>query len=146
VGKNMHYLTAQSLLGMSEAKAKFHSSLDWILLLRKGINASAIDSLIKNTNLTQAELATVLGIPERTLVRRKQQKKLTSDDSAKLLRIARIVERAEQVFEDHANALAWLKNPNRSLQGETPLNLLDTEIGAESVMDTLGRIEHGVFG
>ena len=26
-----------------------------------------------------------------------------------------------------------------------PLSLLDTDIGAESVMDTLGRIEHGVF-
>ncbi|NCC41946.1 MAG: DUF2384 domain-containing protein, partial [Gammaproteobacteria bacterium] len=25
------------------------------------------------------------------------------------------------------------------------LSLLDTEIGAESVLDTLGRIEHGVF-
>jgi hypothetical protein len=28
---------------------------------------------------------------------------------------------------------------------QTPLSLLDTEIGAELVMDTLGRIEHGVF-
>jgi uncharacterized protein (DUF2384 family) len=27
----------------------------------------------------------------------------------------------------------------------TPLSLLDTDIGADSVLDTLGRIEHGVF-
>jgi uncharacterized protein (DUF2384 family) len=31
------------------------------------------------------------------------------------------------------------------LSGATPLSLLDTDIGAESVLDTLGRIEHGVF-
>jgi hypothetical protein len=32
-----------------------------------------------------------------------------------------------------------------ALSGATPLSLLDTDIGAENVLDTLGRIEHGVF-
>lgn len=41
--------------------------------------------------------------------------------------------------------LDWLKSPNAALGGATPLSLLDTDIGTESVMDTLGRIEHGVF-
>ena len=42
-------------------------------------------------------------------------------------------------------ALTWLKTPNAALFRASPLSLLDTDIGAESVMDTLGRIEHGVF-
>jgi putative toxin-antitoxin system antitoxin component (TIGR02293 family) len=57
----------------------------------------------------------------------------------------RVVERAETVFEDADGALSWLLSPNASLAGVTPLSLLDTEIGADSVLDTLGRIEHGVF-
>jgi len=36
--------------------------------------------------------------------------------------------------------------PAAVLGGATPLSLIDTDDGAESVMDTLGRIEHGVFG
>ena len=32
-----------------------------------------------------------------------------------------------------------------ALGGVTPRSLLDTEIGADSVLDTLVRIEHGVF-
>ncbi|MDP2253999.1 MAG: MbcA/ParS/Xre antitoxin family protein, partial [Thiobacillus sp.] len=65
--------------------------------------------------------------------------------SAKLVRVARVVERAEAVFGDFEVALDWLKSANAALAGVTPLSLLDTEIGAESVTDTLGRIEHGVF-
>jgi len=53
--------------------------------------------------------------------------------------------RGEDVFEDLDAAVDWLKSPNASLGGRTPLSLLDTDIGAESVIDTLGRIEHGVF-
>ena len=63
-----------------------------------------------------------------------------------MVRLARVVERAEEVFEDLDTALEWLKAPNAALGGATPLSLLDTDIGAESVLDTLGRIEHGVFG
>jgi putative toxin-antitoxin system antitoxin component (TIGR02293 family) len=62
------------------------------------------------------------------------------------LRLARVARRAAEVFEGSDAALDWLKSPNRALAGETPLTLLDTEIGAESVLDVLGRIEHGVFG
>ena len=62
-----------------------------------------------------------------------------------MLRFARIVERAEIVFEDMETALNWLQSPNAALGAVTPLSLLDTELGADSVFDTLGRIEHGVF-
>ena len=53
-----------------------------------------------------------------------------------LLRLAQLTRRASAVFDDPAAA---------TLRGNAPLSLLDTDIGAESVLDTLGRIEHGVF-
>ena len=86
-----------------------------------------------------------LGISERTLVRRKREGTLSSEESAKLVRVARVVARAEEVFEDFDAALDWLKSPNAAIGGVTPFSLLDTDIGAESVFDTLGRIEHGVY-
>src|SRR5450756_2329823 len=79
------------------------------------------------------------------VARRKREGMLTSEESAKLLRLARVVGRAHEVFEDLNAALNWLKSPNAALAGAAPLSLLDTDIGAESVLDTLGRIEHGVF-
>ena len=121
------------------------SPLDWVSIIRRGIPSSAIDSLTKFTRLSQAELSAALGIPERTLARRKREGILNSEESAKLIRLARVIERAEEVFEDFDAAIDWLKSVNASLAGATPLSLLDTDIGAENVMDTLGRIAHGVF-
>lgn len=57
----------------------------------------------------------------------------------------RVIERAVTVFEAPDSALNWLQSPNASLGGVTPLSLLDTDLGADSVLDTLGSIEHGVF-
>ena len=53
--------------------------------------------------------------------------------------------RALEVFEDETAARAWINGPVSSLGGTTPLSLLDTSEGYERVMDTLGRIETGVY-
>jgi len=122
------------------------STLDWVALIRRGLPSSAVDALTRSTRLSQGELAAAVGIPERTLARRKREGRLTSEESSRLLRLARAVTRGEEVFEDLDAAIDWLRSSNASLGGVTPLSLLDTDIGAESVVDTLGRIEHGVFG
>jgi len=65
--------------------------------------------------------------------------------SRQVVRLAHVVECAEDVFESTEVALNWLQAPNGALGGVSPLSRLDTEIGAERVLDTLGRIAHGVF-
>ncbi len=142
----MTAVTVERLLGGAGVlKSSPRSSLDWVMLIRRGLPSAALESLTGNLGLAQAELAAVLGIPERTLARRKKEGTLSPEESAKLVRLARAVGRATEVFEDRDAALEWLRRPNRALAREVPLRLLDTEIGAESVMDLLGRIEHGVF-
>lgn len=131
--------------GKAVLKKKPTSVLDWVQVIRNGLPAAAIDALLGAIQLSQAELARAVGIPERTLARRKREGVLSSEESAKLLRLARVASRANEVFESTESSIHWLKAPNASLGGRTPLSLLDTDIGAESVLDTLGRIEHGVF-
>jgi putative toxin-antitoxin system antitoxin component (TIGR02293 family) len=139
------FRNVETLLGgRGVLRATPQSTQDWISVIRRGIPAGAVEVLTKTIQVSHAELARALGIPERTLARRKREGILSSDESAKLLRLARAVGRANEVFEDPAAALHWLKAPNAALSGASPLSILDTEIGAESVLDTLGRIEHGV--
>ncbi len=138
--------SVETLLGgRSVLRATPRTALDWIELIRRGIPAAALDHLLKVLQMSQSDFANLLGIPERTLARRKRLGTLTSEESAKLLRLARVMVRATEVFEDSDTALDWLKAPNAALARRTPLGLLDTDIGAETVLDTLGRIEHGVF-
>ena len=126
-------------------KARPRSPLDWVAIVREGLPARVLDALAENLTLTRTELGAALGIAERTLARRRKEGVFTAEESAKLLRLARVARRATEVFERSEAAIDWPKRPNRALGGE-PLDLLDTEIGAENVLDVLGRIEHGVFG
>ena len=139
-------ISAVTLLGGEVLLASQpRSARDWIPLARRGLPAAAIDSMVRLSRIAQTEFAKALDIPERTMARRKREGVFSSDESAKLIRFARVAERAEEVFEDQELAFNWIKTANTSLDGFMPLSLLDTELGAETVLDTLGRIEHGVF-
>ena len=52
---------------------------------------------------------------------------------------------AERIFGDEAKAEAWLNRPNPSLSGQKPVDLLDDELGAAVVRETLEQIDHGIF-
>ncbi len=58
--------------------------------------------------------------------------------------LARIAAQAVGVLGTDEKAATWLRRSNRALNGEVPLALLDTDLGARQIEDVLGRIEHGV--
>lgn len=105
--------------------------------------AACVDAVVRITRITQSDRAHALAIPERTLTRRKREGALSTEEPAKLLHFARVVERAKTIFEEADSALKWLQGPNASLGGVTPRSLLDTDIGATACWT--GRIEQGVF-
>src|SRR5258708_13491228 len=96
--------------------------------------------------ISQAEIAALLGIPPRTLARRKASGRLTSDESEKLLRLSSVFEQAVELFEgDEAHARRWLTTAKKALENQTPLAYSRTELGAREVENLIGRLEHGVF-
>lgn len=121
------------------------SSMDWVYKIRKGFPTKALDSFGANIGATSAELAQMLGFSVRALAWRRRKGVMTPNESERLFRVARVVGYAEEVFGNMAKGIEWLKCPNGSLGGISPISLLDTDIGGDWVMDTLGRIEHGVF-
>lgn len=138
-------IRATSLLGGAKTLGIRPSSPhDWLSLIRQGIPTLALDSLSTNTQVTNTELAQILGITTRKLAQRKRDGILSCQESERLLRVARTIARAEDVFDDLNNALAWMRSPIIVLRGATPFSLLDTEVGGELVMQTLGRIQYGI--
>ena len=79
-------------------------NMDWIPLVRQGLPAASVDSIIRLTRIAQTELTKALAIPDRTFARRKREGIFSPEESAKLVRFARLVERAEMVFEDTSAA------------------------------------------
>jgi len=52
-------------------------------------------------------------------------------------RVARLRARAEDVFGGPEKAWKWLNRPNRALSQKTPLQLIDTDAGLQSVVTIL---------
>jgi len=115
-------------------------------MVHEGLPYRAFVSLLKEVDVSSAGLALLLATSPRTLVRRKVEKKLSVAESDRVTRIARILVRASEVFEDGDKARNWLRKPNRALGGRTPLQNLGTDIGTKAVEQILGRLEFGVLG
>jgi putative toxin-antitoxin system antitoxin component (TIGR02293 family) len=115
-------------------------------MVHEGLPYRAFVSLLKEINVSSADLALLLDSSPRTLARRKVEKKLSAAESDRVTRIARILVQASEVFEDEDKARNWLRKPNRELGGRTPLQNLGTDVGTKAVEQILGRLEFGVLG
>jgi len=117
-----------------------------VSLVREGLPYSTLELLQASVELSAAEMAKALGIPERTLARRKTEGKLTAEESDRLDRVTRIFHLGKDVLGEEAKIRSWLNAPNRSLGGVVPLELLDTDRGVRAIEEVLFRIEHGMYG
>jgi len=81
-------------------------------------------------------------VPKATLHRRKGR--LSLEESERLERMARVTAFAEQVWEDEDLAREFLNGAQPQLGGQTPLDLLRTELGARQVEELLMKLEYGL--
>lgn len=134
-----------TLLGGSQIlQLKGAHPLAWVIAIRRGFPIAALDSVRRNIDATNIELAQALGTSVRSLAARRHKGALSASESERLLSLAKVVSCAESVFDNLDKGLTWLREPNISLDGVAPISLLDTELGAELVADVLGRIEYGI--
>lgn len=116
-----------------------------IKTMRRGTPARYIADLAQRFGISQDRLFETLRLPKSTLKGRIGKNELLSpSEQDRVYRADKVWTRALEVLEDEPAARLWINRDNRSLGGEAPLSLLDTEAGYELVLDTLGRIEYGV--
>lgn len=104
---------------------------------------AAVENLGKFLGESSVKLMRIIESNERTAQRRREQGALSADESDRIVRIARVAQRAVEAFGDKMQAREWIKRPNRALRGFAPLGLLSTDAGATLVTEELGRIEYG---
>ena len=118
-----------------------------IHIIRKGVPSKTFSKVAKRVGLAQGELARKLGLSPRTIASRLATPgaKLTAEESEKILRIQHVFEQATRVFGTEEEARKWLTSPAYGLEGQCPIDLLDTEPGSYQVRDYLGAIEYGNY-
>jgi putative toxin-antitoxin system antitoxin component (TIGR02293 family) len=137
----LRYRLRGRILGISAA-----NPAELIQQLERGFSFKTLQTFESRTGLALSRLAATIGIPERTLARRKVSRRLTPDESERLLRISAIFEDAVDLFEgDVGAAVNWLNTPRKVLADRSPLAYARTETGAREVENLIGRLEHGIF-
>ena len=136
----MHTLAVDDLVGF-----KSKSDFNIAKIVEQGLPTDSLN-LLKENGLTFTELGEVVIAP-RTLKHRKTRgENLSSEESDRTLRVARIMALGNQVFGDPAKALKWLRTPSDRLEGRTPLSMLRSEAGGRVVENRLWQIDEGIFG
>ena len=139
--RSAHFRTRGASLGLKAARTN-----ELIREVERGLSYKALESLAIESGVAVSVLASVIGIPGRTLARRKTAGKLAPDESERLLRLSTVFEKAVGLFEgDVSAAVTWLTGAKKALGNQAPLAYSRTEIGAREVENLIGRLEHGVF-
>lgn len=75
---------------------------------------------------------------------RSRRTRLKLTESERVERVARVMAIAEEVWENRDDALAFLNEPHPMLDGVTPLEMTETELGARRVEQLLMRLEYNL--
>lgn len=128
-------------------KGRVLTEMDLVALSEKGLPKKVVPRLVKRLSVSLTEIAPLLLVSRKTVERYKTspESHLSPPVSERVLQIALVVKRCEEVFEDPKLCNEWLKSKNPALGGRIPLELLKTSFGINMVLSELTRIEHGVI-
>lgn len=111
----------------------------------QGLPYSALELFATRSRLSLAGVGTLIDVPDRTLMRRKIEGRLSANESDRFFRVARIFGLAVGLFEGDIDAAkSWFERPQRGLGNVSPSTAVRTDIGAREIERLIGRIEHGV--
>lgn len=112
--------------------------------IRKGAPASNLIGMAEALRVPRERVYHLIGLSSST-AKRKLARDETLDPlmTERLIRLGAIERLAEETFGDADLASAWLQTDNLGLGNETPLSLLDTEIGCREVSRVLNAIAYG---
>lgn len=133
----------RSLFSVLLAQSAPTSDMEVVKLVHNRLPLSVIDRLLAE-GVTKQEIDLVA--PPRTLAhRRANAESLTVEESDRAVRLARVVAQTESVFGNKDKAMAWLRQPMKRFEGNTPIEMLATDVGSRLVEEALVQIDEGFF-
>lgn len=133
---------ARKLGGQSVLGRDVRSQADLALAVRNRLPRVALNGLAR-AGISEQEIERFV-IPQRTRRHRVERKQpLTIEESDRAVRRLRIQTVAEDTFGDRKRAHTWLRRPLAEFNGETPLDICQTEAGARVIETILAKIAWG---
>jgi putative toxin-antitoxin system antitoxin component (TIGR02293 family) len=129
--------------------------MERVELARAGVPAAALGVIARDMGIARDKLYTTIGVPRATMERKvRDQRRLSPDESERVLGVARLVALVEQMvgaagaapaFDAARWVAAWLDTPLPALGGERPASLMDTAAGREIVAGLVAQLQSGAY-
>ena len=132
-----------AILSISASNAA--SGLGLARSVEQGLPLAVLDKLAMILAPNDAQAIGYRFVPKATLERRRQRKEpLTSQESDKVVRVAKVLAFARDVFKDEDKVRDFLTRSHMMLDNRAPFDVaLSTGAGADAVMTVLGRAAFG---
>lgn len=134
-----------ALLGANPKRAKEMTKLDLAEAVKRGLSISTVDRVVRLISPNDVSLRNRI-VPKATFARRKAgaERRLSPQESERVARMASLWTLALDVWQSAEDAQRFLGEPHPLLKGKIPYEVaVETEIGARTVEDILGRLKYG---
>ncbi|MFP4092588.1 MAG: antitoxin Xre/MbcA/ParS toxin-binding domain-containing protein [Cyclobacteriaceae bacterium] len=128
-----------------DSSTSLESPFDLVKLARRGVSRKTLRLVSEGLGIPVKDLVPKLPIAERTIQRYGLEDYLPAHVSEQIIQWAQLLAFGRSVFTSEAVFQDWMRQPNRALGENRPLDLLDTRQGVELLLQLLGQIEHGVY-
>lgn len=123
--------------------------LEIVTQVRNGLPAAMFEHVASTLGLSVSTSAAKLGIARHAVTRKRGNRgnraPLSSENSEKLLRVARVRNLGRTLFTTDEAVSEWMSKPDASLGNMAPWELLDTDLGAREVENLLRALSYGHF-
>jgi putative toxin-antitoxin system antitoxin component (TIGR02293 family) len=120
------------------------SDFDLAEIVEKGLPTGSL-ALLKQRGLSVTEISEIVISPRTLKHRRARGEHLSHEETDRMVRVARIVALADEIFGDHSKALLWLRTEDDRIGGRRPLSMLQTDAGGRLIESMLWQIDEGVY-
>ncbi len=105
-----------------------------------------VKNVLESYQIDRASVRQILGISESTQFRYERKNPILKPNLAdRWTRFERVLQQAEELFEDKSETQRWLSTPKKALEDKTPLEVLGTDAGCRRVEQILMQAAYGVF-
>lgn len=131
------------VLGLPAKEASARSTFGLITRIEHGLPIEALERMARLLAPDDSQFKYRF-IPKATYERRKNKRRLSSDEGMLLARVARIWSLALDVWQDEEGAREFLFRPHPMIEDNRPIDVvIKNEFGAEMVIDILSRLKYG---
>jgi putative toxin-antitoxin system antitoxin component (TIGR02293 family) len=130
-------------LGLSARSRETYSPVTLIGRIEHGLPVKTVDRIAHLLAPDDAQFKYRL-VPKATLDRRKATNRLSAEEGARLARLAKVWSVARDVWGADEEARDFLFRPHPMAEDRRPVDLvIQSEFGAELILDILGGLKYG---